>query len=651
MPAASATLRRIAILRRVAVCLLLTSTALACQWGCRPETPAASTTRNATETAPEATQPATELSSPSDSQTAANSGYSHNSPTTGTEIPADGSTGTLQGRSPGEAMADTPAANESVGSRDANTSPPSNSVPPTDRIMLLTQTGPLLIDLRITINGTPHEQSLDSVIDDIMAIADGDADGIVTWDTLMTHERFREGQFGNPATSTYQAQQDMIRLYDTTQNDRVDRDELIRYLTSNQATTRSLAIVTSNYRRITNRDDSAIRRWLDVNDDLILDQDEVAAAPRRLRLRDTNDDEVLRPEDFLDPLNMQNGMLNRRRPRDSEFLPKVGWLIRSAQPFSDMRVAWNHYYARGRDVTKGDLLVGAELFDAIDIDQDDTLDNIEMEMLSEAKPQIELDVELVASDEEASVIRLSALRLPPEQIHSIVQHQPNRITIELPETSLDFFVRDNIGYARYDQQAAMYLQQGDQDNNDYLDADEFAAVGQFLNTSFAVMDLDDNEKIFSDEIATALKQRNIVQRNQVTVRADDQEDALFPSVDLNSDGRIDSREIAQCSESLLELDRNQDGAIDLRELRATMMVGIVRGGTRGPFTPGDTTFQVPAVKRKTSAAQPRWFSGMDRNQDGGISWKEFLGTRQQFDELDRDADGFVVVDEIADVTE
>lgn len=649
MPAASATLLRIAILRRVTVCLCLICVALAVQPGCQPTNPVAKTTPDATATpkdgAPTSASPPSPSRSPSRSQaddSAAQDAASIDDqqtpePATSPDTPRETSAGDTS------EAADTPSANA-----DAADMPDV----PSDRIMLLTQTGPLLIDLHITINGKPHQQSLDSVIDGVMAIADEDGDGIVSWERLMTHPRFREGQFGNPATSTYQAQQDMIRLYDTTQNGRVDRDELIRYLTSNQATPKSLALVTSNYRRITNRDDSAIRRWLDVNDDLILDAEEIAAAPRRLRLRDTNDDEVLRPEDFADPMDMQNGLGNRRRPRDSEFLPKVGWLIRGGQPWSDMRVAWNHYYARGRDVTKDDLQVGMEVFDAIDLDQDDSLDNIEMEMLSDTTPQIELDVELVTGEDEASaVINVKALRLPSEQILSMVQHQPNRITIELPETSLDFFVRDTIGYARYDEQATMYLQQGDQDNNEYLDADEFAAVGQFLNSSFAVIDLDGNEKVFADEITTALKQRNIVQRNQVTVRADDQDDALLPSIDLNSDGRIDSREIARCSESLLELDRNDDGSIDLQELRGTMMVGVVRGGGRGQIGQGDTTFQVPAVQRKPSAAQPRWFTGMDRNQDGGISWKEFLGTRQQFDELDRDTDGFIVVDEIADVTE
>lgn len=520
---------------------------------------------------------------------------------------------------------------------------------PADRIMLLTDYGPLLIDLRITIEGVPHEQSFDSVIEEVMSIADEDGDGIVTWEALMTHPRFRDGQFGNPATTTYQAQQDMVRLYDTTQNERVDADELVRYLSSNQGTSRAMSLITSNYRRVMNRDDSPIRKWLDINDDLVIDESEIARASRRMRLRDTNDDEILLPSDFVDSVGMQNGMTMRRRPRDSEYLPKVGWTIAQREPWSDMRVAWDHYYAINRGYDDERFAVSGDLFDQLDIDDSGSVDNLEMEMLTEVPAHIELDIELVENQQQpSSSVTISALRIPPEQLLAVVQHQPNRVTLQLPDTSIDIFARDNIGYAAYDQQAMNFLMQADGDSNDYLDEDEFNAIGQFLNSDFEAADLDGNGKLFQAEIVTILEQRNMVSRNQLSIRADDQDDALLPSVDLNSDGRIDSREIARIGESLLALDHNDDGRLELHELRGTMMVGVVRGGNRGQVQPNDTTYQVPTVDRKNSESTPRWFIGMDRNRDGGISWREFLGARTQFDELDANSDGFVVESEVAD---
>ena len=43
----------------------------------------------------------------------------------------------------------------------------------------------------------------------------------------------------------------------------------------------------------------------------------------------------------------------------------------------------------------------------------------------------------------------------------------------------------------------------------------------------------------------------------------------------------------------------------------------------------------------SSDAGPRWFRHMDRNQDGDVSWREFLGTRAEFNRLDADSDMLV----------
>ena len=76
--------------------------------------------------------------------------------------------------------------------------------------------------------------------------------------------------------------------------------------------------------------------------------------------------------------------------------------------------------------------------------------------------------------------------------------------------------------------------------------------------------------------------------------------------------------------------------IDLDELESGMVIGVVRGGPQA-----GNNVQLPAARPNRSESVPRWFNAMDRNADGGISWREFLGTKAQFEELDRDSDGFV----------
>ena len=69
---------------------------------------------------------------------------------------------------------------------------------------------------------------------------------------------------------------------------------------------------------------------------------------------------------------------------------------------------------------------------------------------------------------------------------------------------------------------------------------------------------------------------------------------------------------------------------------------VIRGSFQlfGTGAMGEST--VPRI-----VAQPRtpvgliWFQRMDRNNDGDLTWKEFLGPRHVFDELDADHDGLI----------
>jgi hypothetical protein len=42
---------------------------------------------------------------------------------------------------------------------------------------------------------------------------------------------------------------------------------------------------------------------------------------------------------------------------------------------------------------------------------------------------------------------------------------------------------------------------------------------------------------------------------------------------------------------------------------------------------------------------PLWFRKMDRNHDGDVSRREFLGTDEQFRKIDRDGDGLISLEE------
>ncbi len=337
---------------------------------------------------------------------------------------------------------------------------------------------------------------------------------------------------------------------------------------------------------------------------------------------------------------VQNMMTTRRRPKF--FGPNAGWHLYRQTSWNEVLYAWEELYMTSGNLTAEDLMLGSELFAKLDIDADGLLSAYELATLLEVDPHIAIQFDLHPEGEPTPRISLVSLRVALDQVHGVVQHQPNRITITLPRLVLDVFALDLLGQANFSAQADAILRQGDADENGYLSEDEFDAVTAQFNMTWEAVDLDENDKLFVDEMVTVLQQRQSARRGQIRVKADDQSDALMSSIDVNHDGRIDSREITQGGRVLESLDTDGDGHLQPHEIPSSMVIGVVRGAGQGA-----SAFQIPTVLRKPSESSPRWFHGMDRNRDGGISRREFLGTREQFSALDGDEDGFIDATEAA----
>jgi Ca2+-binding EF-hand superfamily protein len=122
---------------------------------------------------------------------------------------------------------------------------------------------------------------------------------------------------------------------------------------------------------------------------------------------------------------------------------------------------------------------------------------------------------------------------------------------------------------------------------------------------------------------------------------------LYRLVDRNGDRRLSPRECRQLKTVLAALDLNSDGQITENEKPTAIRLAVSRGPHVHEMLAEPTSAQRElassrqASPSKPAASTPSWFTDMDRNRDGDLSRGEFLGTNEQFKQLDRDGDGLV----------
>jgi Ca2+-binding EF-hand superfamily protein len=122
----------------------------------------------------------------------------------------------------------------------------------------------------------------------------------------------------------------------------------------------------------------------------------------------------------------------------------------------------------------------------------------------------------------------------------------------------------------------------------------------------------------------------------ITATASDQSPGLFELLDENGDGRLSLRELYTAHQRLQKLMGENESALEHKHLPRRLGFDISRGGP----TPRAAKTEITAVEQ-SSKIGPAWFRRMDRNGDGYVSRREFLGSLEQFKLLDQDGDGLI----------
>jgi Ca2+-binding EF-hand superfamily protein len=164
---------------------------------------------------------------------------------------------------------------------------------------------------------------------------------------------------------------------------------------------------------------------------------------------------------------------------------------------------------------------------------------------------------------------------------------------------------------------------------DARDASRFKAA-------FATTDRDGDGRLTQSELDDWIGLREQIARGLVLLTLLDQGTGLFERLDADRDGALSARELRDAPKRIGDTGTPDLGApppargLPPRRFNATLSSG----------------HPLPATARAPRAGPP-WFLAMDRNGDGDVSRREFVGPVAAFATLDSDGDGLIGPDEAA----
>ncbi len=416
---------------------------------------------------------------------------------------------------------------------------------------------------------------------------------------------------------------------------------------------------------------------LDADKDGKLSREELARAPSVLHKHDLDDDEMVSAQEMTGNVDSNDGRFAVRQ------VAFVGEPANNNGPFVPVKAGeankelaqrlLNRYGLKGQKsqvkrVDREDLGLDEATFQRLDKDENGKLDRDELARFAQREPDLELRVRLgKRTGKEPAIEMVQAKDHSSRLAKAIRAGKDGTVTLELGSTQLEFgdgTVSSGpeivIQVQRQRQRYLELFRAADTDNNGYLDEKEIARQGRvFSRALFHVMDRDGDGKLFRKEVIAYLDTIQELQKSAMSSCASlsvkDQGRGLFDLVDANGDGRLGVREMRQMVKLIDQLDRDGDGRISRGEIPHKYRVDVRRGPSQGNQLAQNVVFvSRNAMNNQASLpgrSGPVWFQKMDRNHDGDVSRKEFLGTDEEFRKIDRDGDGLISLEEAAQADE
>jgi Ca2+-binding EF-hand superfamily protein len=403
---------------------------------------------------------------------------------------------------------------------------------------------------------------------------------------------------------------------------------------------------------------------LDRDKDRQLSRSELASIVGSLHRLDRDANELIDAEEILmaSPPAAAMPMSTGRAPQDAEAVP-LHAPDPEDSPVRSARILIKHYDRASNSRRDGKLspeefAIPAATFAAADKSGDGTLNSEEVRAyLTEAPRDALLDLQLSSAPNATPLLRMTAAE-------GIVLQRTaaNLVRIDVDMVRLDLHIDD--GSASSNTARSAFHERftsADVNNDGCVDKGELAqddGLQSPLAPIFTAVDADGDGKLYPKELDDFLETQGADARRRLTLFASDEGHALFGMLDVDRDQRLGAREVLETFSRLSACDRDDDGKVSPEEIPRHIPLTLIRGDLSALLVPpNDGTVVQASVAQPVnlpSIARPRagpdWFRKMDRNGDGDVSRREFLGTHPQFDRLDLDRDGLLSPSEAGAIT-
>jgi Ca2+-binding EF-hand superfamily protein len=540
---------------------------------------------------------------------------------------------------------------------------------------------PILVRMHLEVNGRPLQAVWDEFITGLFKDADANGDGVLSREEaerLLPPQALLGG--GGPyqvAAAPGNEQQVPFAALDANKDGKVTRDEVARYYRTNGFAPFQFRGDGNNMQgRFIRRvryigqpepmTPEAINKvlfdLLDTNKDGKLSREELAAGPERLRKLDLNDDEM------IDVNELNPNALPESDVASVAFIAAYDDSAANSDDFvavgpgeasKDLaRRLLAKYGPKNKGpgtkkLSRADLGLDEATFAALDADGDGTLDAEELARFA----QRPADLKLMARLGKTPAVELLPEKGRPTALADKVRTgRGGPLRLDLGATQIELAASGNAMNGPRINLRAQFLaefKRADRDNNGYLDRDE-ARQSPLIGSVFKLIDRDGDGKIFEKEIIAYIDKTERLQESAaascVSLTASPVGNGLFDLLDSNRDRRLSVRELRQMPKLIEQLDRDGDGQVGRDEIPRTFRLTVQQGPAGGGFN-GNVVFvanggmMVDGMPPPEPSAGPVWFRKMDRNRDGDVSRREFLGTDEEFRRIDTDGDGLISAEE------